>query len=99
MSEPNSNSSRSAPIVIMAVVATLLLVGASWAVAWFVFDWPRGNVVVNKPAPAPVPVEKDLPHDALWLQDFAAAKEKAARENKDILLSFEGSDWCIWCQR
>ena len=29
-----------------------------------------------------------------WIQDFATAQAKAAAENKDILLLFDGSDWC-----
>ena len=34
-----------------------------------------------------------------WIQDFAAAKAKAKAENKDLLVDFTGSDWCIWCKR
>jgi thioredoxin-related protein len=34
---------------------------------------------------------------AEWLTDFDAAKEKAARENKYLLLNFSGSDWCAPC--
>lgn len=34
-----------------------------------------------------------------WMQDFAAAQEKAKAENKDLLIDFTGSDWCVWCQR
>jgi thioredoxin-related protein len=32
-----------------------------------------------------------------WIEDFSAAKEQAAKEKKDILLDFTGSDWCSWC--
>ena len=32
-----------------------------------------------------------------WLTNFDAAKETAARENKNILLNFSGSDWCGPC--
>ncbi|MFO0903280.1 MAG: thioredoxin family protein [Pirellulales bacterium] len=32
-----------------------------------------------------------------WLVDFAAAKEQAAKEGKDILMEFTGSDWCPPC--
>lgn len=34
-----------------------------------------------------------------WLNDFEAAKEKAAAEGKPMLVDFTGSDWCIWCIR
>ena len=34
-----------------------------------------------------------------WLQDFEAAKRKAAAEDKDVLLLFDGSDWCGWSKR
>ena len=33
-----------------------------------------------------------------WLVDFAEAKELAAKENKDILIEFTGSDWCPPCK-
>lgn len=34
-----------------------------------------------------------------WETGFAAAKAKAKKEGKDLLLNFTGSDWCIWCHR
>jgi thioredoxin-related protein len=35
----------------------------------------------------------------LWTEDFAAAKTEAAKDNKDLLMDFTGSDWCMWCIR
>jgi thioredoxin-related protein len=32
-----------------------------------------------------------------WTEDFAKAKETAAKENRDLLIDFTGSDWCGWC--
>ena len=32
-----------------------------------------------------------------WLDNFETAKEIAAKENKNILLNFSGSDWCAPC--
>jgi thioredoxin-related protein len=32
-----------------------------------------------------------------WMSDFKAAQQKAALENKDMLVNFTGSDWCGWC--
>lgn len=32
-----------------------------------------------------------------WVQDFEAAKATAAKEKKDLLIDFTGSDWCGWC--
>lgn len=34
-----------------------------------------------------------------WTEDLEAAKAAAAKEGKDILVDFTGSDWCIWCIR
>lgn len=34
-----------------------------------------------------------------WLTDMDRAMQKAAAENKDLLLDFTGSDWCGWCMR
>lgn len=36
---------------------------------------------------------------ATWLTDFEAAKKVAKEENKQILMSFSGSDWCANCMR
>lgn len=33
-----------------------------------------------------------------WLVSFQAAKEQAAKEGKDILIEFTGSDWCPPCK-
>ena len=34
-----------------------------------------------------------------WLDDYDVAIEKAAAENKPIVVDFSGSDWCGWCIR
>ena len=34
-----------------------------------------------------------------WRTDFDAAMKEAAAENKDLLLDFTGTDWCVWCIR
>ena len=36
---------------------------------------------------------------AEWMTDFEAAKAKAKKEGKAILVDFTGSDWCGWCVR
>ncbi|MEO6788770.1 MAG: thioredoxin family protein [Chthoniobacteraceae bacterium] len=33
----------------------------------------------------------------LWVSNFGKAKETAAKEGKDLLIDFTGSDWCGWC--
>jgi len=37
--------------------------------------------------------------DSPWLTDYETAIQRALFEKKPILLSFTGSDWCIWCQK
>ena len=32
-----------------------------------------------------------------WTEDFEAAKQLAAKEKKDLLMDFTGSDWCAYC--
>lgn len=34
-----------------------------------------------------------------WSDDVAASLKKAEAENKDVLMDFTGSDWCVWCQK
>jgi len=35
--------------------------------------------------------------DENWSHDWKAARARAMREKKDILIDFNGSDWCGWC--
>ncbi len=37
--------------------------------------------------------------DDIWTADLEAAKKEAAKNKKDILINFTGSDWCGWCMR
>jgi thioredoxin-related protein len=37
--------------------------------------------------------------DSLWQTDFDAALLSAQKTDKDLLLSFSGSDWCPWCKK
>jgi thioredoxin-related protein len=34
-----------------------------------------------------------------WVADFDEALKLAKAANKDLLVDFTGSDWCIWCKR
>lgn len=34
-----------------------------------------------------------------WETDWEAARERAAREDKLILMNLTGSDWCSWCMK
>lgn len=49
-------------------------------------------------APAPAPKVEAKEQGAIaWTDDLDAAKAQAAKEDKDILVDFTGSDWCHWC--
>ena len=34
-----------------------------------------------------------------WVTDISEAYKKAQAEDKEILVNFTGSDWCVWCKR
>lgn len=34
-----------------------------------------------------------------WLTDFTEARKQATETNRNIILSFSGSDWCVPCMR
>jgi hypothetical protein len=53
-----------------------------------------GKPTTHPPAPARKPAEFDG-----WLQNLEQAKRQAAQEQKDILILFDGSDWCGWSMR
>jgi protein disulfide-isomerase len=47
---------------------------------------------------APIKFVKAAPQsDALWRTDYKQALAQAAREKKNVLLDFTGSDWCPYC--
>jgi thioredoxin-related protein len=37
--------------------------------------------------------------EELWTEDAKEAMAQAAKEKKDLLINFTGSDWCGWCMR
>ena len=37
--------------------------------------------------------------DAVWHDDFEAAKAEAKKRDVPILVNFSGSDWCGWCKK
>ncbi len=40
-----------------------------------------------------------LAAEGIWHTDYIAAKAKAKKEHKLLLLDFTGSDWCGWCKK
>lgn len=34
-----------------------------------------------------------------WITSLEEAQKEAVKTEKDILIDFTGSDWCVWCQR
>lgn len=92
------------PARVSAILIAVLAVGVIAVAAGFIFRedlsrWWSGQTTVQRQTPAVNPDSDGQIGSDIWIQDFAAAKEQAARDKKDILLSFEGSDWCIWCER
>ena len=42
-------------------------------------------------------VSFSMAEEGAWMDNFDAAKAKATKESKPILILFTGSDWCGWC--
>lgn len=34
-----------------------------------------------------------------WMTNMKEAQAIAAKENKDLMINFTGSDWCVWCKK
>lgn len=58
------------------------------------YDAKENERLSDANAPA---VSKCVPKG--WMEDFEAAKKKAAKEKKPILINFSASDWCGWCTK
>ena len=37
--------------------------------------------------------------EAIWLEDYEAALERAVSQERPVLMLFTGSDWCVWCEK
>lgn len=55
--------------------------------------------VIPAPAVAVRPPAKRPAASAVWMTDFAAARDQAKAQGRHVFLFFTGSDWCGWCQR
>jgi len=58
---------------------------------------PFQDLLPSSPVVSNVPANNEPFSD--WLQDFERAKQVAMTEHKDILIAFDGSDWCGWSVR
>ena len=54
----------------------------------------RNTVVYTLVALLVLSVSTSLQSAEGWITDYEAAKKQAAKEGKDILMDFTGSDWC-----
>ncbi len=81
-------------VVVGGVIATYLDVPQFWGQMFSKAQIP-GPV---RPRRIAVPMTKKEPR-VQWVEDLAAAKEKAVQEKKDILIYFHGSDWSSWCRQ
>ena len=81
-----------------AVFAVLLVGGAGVCLA-VVGCLPRGGAFADAAAVEKVAALDGAPlPSSEWTTDVAAARARAAAENKDVLMLFTGSDWCHYCK-
>lgn len=52
----------------------------------------------TNPATEPAPAS-EVKESIVWYTSLEEALDVAKKENKDLLINFTGSDWCIWCKR
>src|SRR5579862_6561748 len=75
---------KRAVVLLSAVAAGILMTALS-----------HGQV----PATGPAAVPATNPAAAKWSLDYKSAMDQAKKDNKLVLLSFTGSDWCEPCAR
>jgi S1-C subfamily serine protease/thioredoxin-related protein len=82
-----------------AVIVLLTVAGAGGLVYYFAFlkNPAKQNASHSADSDEKETGQADPPFDT-WIQDLAKAKERAAHENKDILLLFNASDSSTLCQ-
>lgn len=88
-------------------LALLAVVLAAFAFVATTPDLARADDDTGKTEPAPekepggeeAPALEEEAPELPWVTDWAAAKAQAAKEGKDLLINFTGSDWCVYCIR
>jgi thioredoxin-related protein len=85
-------------LLLTPLLATALLAAAtSCQAGWR--DLFSGGGAPAQASNAAAGASASLPSEELWGTDYKAALETAAKENKNVLLEFSGSDWCSPCIR
>src|SRR5262245_51912774 len=106
------SSKKGVPVVTILLIVGALVIGTGAAAAISLWSYISGknsdgasNGIAslfglgNKPAPVTYPRPAQVAFQPLfedWEQDMEAAKRRAAADNKDIFVLFDGSDWCPW---
>src|SRR5262245_10239048 len=101
--------------VLLLAGALLIATGAAGVIAlWQYFAKEHGDgdifAAIANIGRKPVTAHRPVPESRAalgarqtvfddWEQDFEAAKKRAAAESKDMLLLFDGSDWCPWSMK
>jgi len=83
--------------LIPCLLTTLLLAAVPCKAGWM--DWFTGGTTPAQTTNAASGTTSALPAEDLWVTDYKAALATAAKENKNVLLEFSGSDWCPPCIR
>src|SRR4051812_3028135 len=86
-------------VILLALAGGVALAVVGGLAVWAVTSGPLGGRPAANGPGAGAGGPGGEPQRGPWVQDFAAALAAAARDRKDLLVSFEGSDWCLWCQR
>ena len=68
------------------------LTAATLAIAGFALACPGQEAAAPAVSAAKPEVKAEL-----WTTNFETAKAQAAKDGKDMLVDFTGSDWCGWC--
>jgi protein disulfide-isomerase len=56
-------------------------------------------LVANETPRLTDPINRRIPSQIVWHNNYDEALEIAQREEKPLLVLFTGSDWCTWCIR
>ena len=81
----------------MKLFVSLLIIALAVVIATIpAFAENTTTAPATESAPAPAPEVKE---SVIWHTSLEEALDIAKKENKDILINFTGSDWCIWCKR
>ncbi|MBI9105737.1 MAG: thioredoxin family protein [Spirochaetales bacterium] len=89
---------RKQSLTVIFIIISMLMVNLSVSARGSSEISPEPEPVMTKTSDKPSENDSKYPPRG-WVTDILEAYKTAQAEDKQILINFTGSDWCVWCKK